>query len=323
MRFVVFGAGAVGGVVGGRLAEHGHDVVLIARGAHYDAIRRKGLVVESPDATVRLDIPVVDRPAAVSWSGADVVLMAMKTQDAKAALDDLVLAAPPQTPLVSLQNGVANEALFLRCFPGVYGICVMCPTSHLTPGVVQAWSSPVAGLLDIGRYPAGVDDTAAKVAAALGESGFQSEARADIMRWKYGKLLMNLANAIEALCGPSARQSLVADAAKREALDCFAAAGIAHVGDEEDRARRKDYLTLRPIGDERRSGGSSWQSLRRHAGTIEADYLNGEIVLLGRQHGIATPANALLQRLAREAAARRDPPGRLPVEELERRLSQV
>ena len=49
MRFVVLGAGAIGGVVGGRLAEHGHDVVLIARGAHYEAIRDNGLRIESPD----------------------------------------------------------------------------------------------------------------------------------------------------------------------------------------------------------------------------------------------------------------------------------
>jgi len=321
MRFVVFGAGAVGGVVGGRLAQHGHDVVLIARWAQHEAIRTNGLVVESPDDTVTLKLPAFDHPARVAWTRDDVVLLAMKTQDTRAALEALALVVPEHTPIVSLQNGVANEGMALRHFPNVYGICVMCPTSYLTPGVVQAWCAPITGLLDIGRYPSGVDDTTHRVASALATSSFQSEQRSDIMRWKYGKLLMNLANTTEALCGPSARKSVVSDAARREAIACFDVAGIAYVGDDEDAARRKDYLKVRPIGWQRRSGGSTWQSLGRHVRTIESDYLNGEIVLLGRLQGIATPANALLQRLAREAAANGSEPGAMSLEELERRYS--
>ncbi len=59
----------------------------------------------------------------------------------------------------------------------------------------------------------------------------------------------------------------------------------------------------------RRGGGSSWQSLERGLGTIETDYLNGEIVLLGRLFGVATPVNALVQRLAGEAARNKAAPG--------------
>src|SRR6188474_1459800 len=103
MRFVVFGAGAVGGVVGGRLAQHGHDVVLIARWAQHEAIRTNGLVVESPDDTVTLKLPAFDHPARVAWTRDDVVLLAMKTQDTRAALEALALVAPEHTPIVSLQ----------------------------------------------------------------------------------------------------------------------------------------------------------------------------------------------------------------------------
>jgi 2-dehydropantoate 2-reductase len=63
-------------------------------------------------------------------------------------------------------------------------------------------------------------------------------------------------------------------------------------------------------------GGSSWQSLTRGTGSIEADYLNGEIALLGREHGIPTPVNETLQRLANRAAADRRPPGSLLPEEI-------
>ena len=100
----------------------------------------------------------------------------------------------------------------------------------------------------------------------------------------------------------------------------LAAAGIDNVSAEEDRARRGDLLRMRPVEGRRREGGSSWQSLARGTGTIEADYLNGEIVLLGRLHGVPTPANALLQRLANQGAAEGRPPGFLTPEDILARL---
>ena len=100
MRFVVLGAGAIGGVVGGRLAQHGHDVVLIARGAHYEAIRDNGLRIESPDEATTLRIPVVDGPSGISWSSDDVLLLATKTQDTEAALDALASVAPRTLPIL-------------------------------------------------------------------------------------------------------------------------------------------------------------------------------------------------------------------------------
>ena len=91
MRFVIVGAGAIGGVVGGRLAQHGHDVVLVARGAHGAAIAADGLLVRSPDDEVRVPVPTVERRATTSSSGTDdVVLLAVKSQDTQAVLDDLV-----------------------------------------------------------------------------------------------------------------------------------------------------------------------------------------------------------------------------------------
>ncbi len=90
---------------------------------------------------------------------------------------------------------------------------------------------------------------------------------------------------------------------------CLDAAGIARVSVEEDQARRGDHISWRPIAGVRRSGGSSWQSLARGTGAIETDYLNGEIVLLGRLHGVPTPANAVLQHLARTLARMNGPPG--------------
>jgi ketopantoate reductase len=91
MRFVIFGAGAVGGVVGARLHQAGCDVTLIARGAHYQSIKRDGLRLETPVERVVLEIPVVDDPAAVDWREDHIVLLAIKSQDTAPALAALAI----------------------------------------------------------------------------------------------------------------------------------------------------------------------------------------------------------------------------------------
>ncbi|MFP4513465.1 MAG: ketopantoate reductase family protein [Acidimicrobiales bacterium] len=304
MRFVMYGAGAVGGVVGGRLAEHGHEVALIARGAHLDAVKANGLRIDSPGGPVTVEVPAVGSPAEVDWRGDEVVMLGMKSQDTVPALRELRDAAPPSIAVVCLQNGVVNEREALRFFEHVYGVTVMAPTGHLEPGVVQAWAHPVAAILDLGRYPSGVDDTARWVADAISSSAMVSESRGDIMAWKHRKLIMNLGNSVQALFGRDEEAAPIGSTARREARTVFEAAGIEVVSGEQDRERRGDILQIGAIGDvESRPGGSTWQSLARGQGSVETDYLNGEIVLLGRLHGVATPCNALLQRWMARAVA--------------------
>ena len=315
MRFVVVGAGAIGGAAGARLFQKGFDVTLVARGAHGEALRSGGLVIEAPDETITLPIPTETNPSRLRWTDDSVVLLAVKGQHTDEALTQLA-AAPPATPVVCMQNGVENERRVLRQFPNTYGMCVMCPATQLRPGVVQVHSAPVTGLLDLGRYPEGLDETGQAIADAIDTTTFQSVARTDIMRWKYRKLLMNLANAVEALCGPEGRFSPLAKEAQREGKAALAAAGIAVASAEEDRERRGDYLQLATTTSGQWRGGSSWQSLARGAGSIEAQYLNGEIVLLGGLHGVPTPVNALLERLAVRAAAEGAAPGAWRIEEL-------
>ena len=319
MRFVVVGAGAIGGAVGGRLFQQGYDVTLVARGEHGRALQ-SGLTLESPTETATLPIPAVSDPGQLpwdEWAEDTVVLLAVKGQHTDHALSQLA-AAPPDTPVVCMQNGVENERRVLRHFANTYAMCVMCPASQLRPGVVQVHSTPVSGMLDLGRYPAGLDARAQEIADAIASTAFQSIARPDIMRWKYRKLLMNLANAVEALCGSDGRFSPLAKAAQREGTDVLAAAGIDVATPEEDRERRADFLRLDRTSSGEWQGGSSWQSLARGAGSIEAEFLNGEIVLLGHLHGVPTPVNALLQRVAVRAAADGASPGSWTVADLSR-----
>jgi len=312
VRFVVYGAGAVGGVIGARLFQAGHEVVLIARGAHYEAIRDNGLRFICHDEDVVLPVPVVGHPRELTFAADDVVLLAMKTQHSADALVDLANAASAAAiSVVCAQNGVENERLALRWFTNVYAMCVMCPTGHLEPGVVEAFASPISGLLDIGRYPAGVDERAGEIAAALETATFRSEPRVDVMRWKYAKLVMNLANAANALCGSSPTMAEISLRARSEAEAVLVAAHIDFVTPDEDNKRRGDLLQTKPYGAGTGRGSSTWQSLRRGAGSVETDYLNGEITMLGRRFGVPTPVNELLQRLCSVHAHLGLPPGSL------------
>lgn len=320
-RDIVIGAGAVGGTIGGCLFQAGHDVVLVARGAHLDALRANGLRLATPIGTQTLHIPAVAGPAELELRGGDVLILSTKGQDTVGVLEqwawqpvrDAGQAAAGLLPVVCAQNGVANEGIALRRFRHVYGMCVWLPATHLQPGVVEAQGIPCAGLLPVGRYPSGTDSFTQRFTDALAASRFLAPASDDVMRWKYGKLLGNLGNAIEALCGPAARDDDDARELRRrarsEGIAVLRVAGIGHAPPEEFDALRGDQVSHGVVDGTTRSGGSSWQSLSRETGTIEADFLNGEIVLMGRIHGVPTPVNETLQRLANQAARARKPPG--------------
>jgi len=329
MRYIIIGAGAVGGTIGGCLFQGGHEVVLVARGAHLDALRRDGLRLATPLGTEVLPIPAVSGPAEVELRRDDVLILTTKTQDADALLAEWAwqpvagdadgAVAAEVVPVACAQNGVASERFALRRFRYVYGIYVRLPATHLEPGTVEAQGAPLAGLLQIGRYPGGTDPMGGRIGEDLTKSRLLTPVTADVMRWKYAKLLDNLNNAIEALCGPEhtgfAAEPRSEDAAelyhrtRAEGIAALRAAGIAHASREEIAEVARDHVRIEQVDGSARSGGSSWQSLSRGTGTIEADFLNGEIVLLGRLYGVPTPVNEALQRLANRAAAEHRAPG--------------
>src|SRR5262249_46170886 len=98
MRYIIIGAGAVGGTIGGSLFQGGHDVVLMARGAHLDALRARGLRLATPFGTHQLDIPAVGGPAELRLQGDDVLILASKTQDAAALLTEWAWQPVPGAP---------------------------------------------------------------------------------------------------------------------------------------------------------------------------------------------------------------------------------
>ncbi len=300
MKYVVYGAGAVGGVIGGHLHLAGLDVTLVARGAHLAAIRRDGLVLDTGDGRHRIDAPATDTAADVDWSSDTVVVLAVKSHQAHDALAALRRHAPDDVAIVCATNGIATETAALRLFARTYAVCVMLPATHLEPGVVVAGCHPTPAILDIGRIPAGTDATTAAVAADLRAAGLASEERPDIMAWKRRKLLMNLGNGIDASFARGGAADDLAERAEAEGERVLAAAGLSFVTAEEDRERRGSILQRRT--DLERRGGSTWQSLSRGTGDSEIDYLAGEIVLLGRLHDVPTPVNEAVVAATRALA---------------------
>ena len=307
MKYVVYGAGAVGGVIGGHLHLAGLPVTLVARGAHLAAIRSGGLVLDAGHGRHRIDAPATDTAAEVDWTDDTVVVLAVKSHQAAVALADLRAHAPADVTVVCATNGIATEAAALRLFARTYAVCVMLPASHLEPGVVVAACHPTPAILDIGRIPSGTDATTAAVSADLRAAGIASEERADILAWKRRKLLMNLGNGVDASFARGEAADELAELAQAEGERVLAASGASLATAEEDRERRGSILTRRP--DLERRGGSTWQSLSRGTGDSEIDYLAGEIVLQGRLLGIPTPVNeaivAATRRLASAGAAPR------------------
>jgi 2-dehydropantoate 2-reductase len=320
VRVVVYGAGAVGSLIGGRLRQAGVDVVLIARAAHAEAIGVHGLTLRTARGSEVVAIDAVTSVAELSPGDDDVVLITAKTQDV-GPIHSQLLAWNSGVPVVCATNGVEHERIALRSFDHVYAMCVQLPAEFEKPGEVTALCAPINAILDIGRYPAGVDETARRLAALIETSPhMSSEADDDVMTKKYGKLLVNLGNAADAACGFGGREARVVSDAINEAKGVLRAAAIRWKQPQEQAARHKARAELMqfdiPDGDTF-LGGSTWQSLAKGATTIETDYFNGEIALLGRLHGVPTPANDFLQRYASRLLRDQRHPGSVTVGELD------
>jgi 2-dehydropantoate 2-reductase len=312
MRYIIYGAGGIGGVVGGRLFAAGHETVLICRGSHLEAIRARGMTLREPAGDRQLPIPVAGHPRELEFREGDVVVLTMKVQDTPAALDDLEAAGGGDLPIVCCQNGVASERMAARRFARVYPMLVSMPATFMEPGIVIGWGTPYAGVMDAGCFPSGVDGLLTQLAADFTESGMLCRPDPAVMRLKYTKLLANLNNGFQAvtmLPRDDAAGRAIMRRVRQEALDCFAAAGVECASQEEYQRNVGRHTNWGEVPGADRTGSSTWQSLSKGSSRLETDYLNGEIVLLGRLHGVPTPYNAAIRRLSQQLAAEGGRPG--------------
>jgi 2-dehydropantoate 2-reductase len=332
-RYLIIGAGAIGGALGAVLTRAGIPTVLIARGRHAETLASTGLTLRTPDGTFHTPVTAVPGAEDLRLTPDDVLVFATKTQQLDVALQQwvdqpvhgpngVVGTAGDLLPVLTALNGVVAEEKALRYFRRVFGVCVWLPAVHLDPGEVIVRSWPVVGQFHIGRWPAslrtqGDAELLPGLAATWTSAGIRVNVVDDVAPWKYNKLLSNLGNAAAALSAGGADIGQVVAAVRGEGEQVLRHAGIEFVSFEVSTAARADGPTPRPVpGSDTGPSNSTWQSLSRNTGNVETDYLNGEIVRIAHRHGITAPNNAALARAARAAVRNGLGPSRYSAAEL-------
>jgi len=346
MRFIIFGTGAVGGTIAARLSVAGFSVVCIARGQHLASMRNSGLTLHTPEQVITVHPDCVEHPRDIKFTQEDIVLLCMKSQHTQLALQDLNAAAGSHIPVVCVQNGVVNERMASELFSRVYACIVVVPALYQQPGVVACHASGRSGILDVGLYSCrhgnhsadtNTDPILDALANALTRAGFGSKATPAIMDWKYAKLTTNLGNIIQAavkrpLTDNESERQLWRDSVRsvskqlhKEAGACYESAGISYLTQKDINARcEEEAVNMRAnIAGIDRIGGSTLQSMLRGTGNIETDYLNGEIVNLGKRYNVRTPANAVMQDIGREIMEKSLDIGHFTIKEIFQRIERA
>src|SRR5262245_2915717 len=334
MRFIIHGAGSIGSLIGGRLAESGAEVVLITRYAHAAAINRGGLLIKSRDGARAVKVlSAVTHPRETTPSLGDVIILTVKSSQTAASVQALRETFPEETPVVCMQNGVRNEETaagrFLRVYGGMLGISA----TLLEPGIVAHTRGE---LLSIGNYPLGCDGTGGQIAALPEKVGFRATTHESIMAVKWTKLILNLNNATLAIIDKHLQLSLVTPAisnfmadVQEEGLRALDVAGISLEDRNNPYDLKKQLAELRGVVEDHekicseanspvefRTYPSTWMDLRLKRGETESGYFNGEIILLGEKYGFPTPYNSTLFNVVETMAAKRAQPGLYTIEEL-------
>lgn len=308
-RLVVVGAGAIGALLAAQWTLAGVPAVLVARGRALDVIARDGVRVRRPDGDDVVRVAVAASVADARPSTGDVVVLAVKSQDAEAALADIAwlpladdAGVVADLTVLTLQNGLAAEDLALRRFRRVVGVSVAVEASHLEPGVVVSPSHPRVGLVWLGAYPVADPAAEERFRRMFEAAGFASWIEPDIAAAKRRKLIGNLHNGVEVFRATPDELETTLHALRAEAAALFAELGLA-VAPPPHGA----HLDIGTVPGHTR-GLSTWQSFARGASS-EGDYLNGEVVWLARRHGRTAPLNEAVQRGLGALAARGGRPG--------------
>ena len=295
MRVAVVGAGAVGCYFGGMLARAGHEVTLIGRPAHVEAIRVSGLRFEALKFDERIRIAASASVEAVR--GAELVLFCVKSTDTDAAAAQMAALLEPDALVVSLQNGVDNsERIQAKISQQVIPAVVYVATEMAGPGHLKHHGR---GDLVIGMLGATQADALTRVKQCFDSAGVQVTLSDNVVGELWAKLVANCAyNAVSAI-SQLPYGVMIRGAGVRELMRDVAEEALAV-------ARASDVLMV-PNMLERVYGiakamptqySSTAQDLARGKPT-EIDHLNGYVVRRGETLGVPTPANRALWALVK------------------------
>lgn len=322
-RYIIIGAGAVGASLAAQFELSSVEYALVGRGAQIRHILEHGLTYRRPSGTRQIRLKAFDTASPPPLRRDDILLLTVKAQDAAEAVADWawrpIEGADGETasrlPIVTFQNGLATESIALRNFVNVYGASILTPARFTETGTVVVGGHPQVAVVTVGLYPQGADDIAARIVADLARSDYIAEASADIRRWKAAKLLHNVRNVLELFDGSSEERAAISDALVEEARKALTAAGYSLASPSERAISIAHWGTAENSGIEP-GQQSTWQSFKRGASS-EVDFLNGEIVVLGRLSGTPTPYNEAAQQLAGLAARQSSFERLLPLERLQ------
>ena len=291
MRIAILGAGGVGGYYGAKLTQAGHDVTLLARGEHLDAIRKNGIVIKDHDSTFTVPVKATDRPD--DLRGADWAMLAVKSYSVAELADVIVMLAKSGTAIVPALNGVTTaENLEAAGVPRaqILGGTTIMNAHKIAAGMIERLSNRER--FAVGELDGTMSERVEAIAAAMRSAGDEAVATREIVLELWQKF--NMLCACAAACG-MARSDLGAirdtelgrlliDRAVREIAAVARALRVPiPATQEEDALARIAALpaTLKP----------SFVLDVERGGPTELDVLSGAVSRFGRQTGVPTPVH--------------------------------
>jgi 2-dehydropantoate 2-reductase len=291
MRIAVVGAGGTGGYFGALLARAGQDVTFIARGAHLQALRERGLTVESRLAgTFMLSVSATEDPSEVG--PVDLILFCVKTYDTYAAAESIRPLIRPETMLLSLHNGIDNEGRIARAAGHSSGIgaAAYVVSAIKGSGVVAQTAGP--GKIVLGELGGGASARTERLRDVLQGAGIVAELHPDIRVVPWQKFLFICAFSSVMAFTRLPIGTVLADPVTHAMFRGTSkeVEAVARVGGTDLPADCVEQALATAAAVEPWGRGSLYGDLaggRR----LELESLNGEVVRRGREHGIETPLN--------------------------------
>jgi 2-dehydropantoate 2-reductase len=324
MNFVVFGAGAVGSTLGGLLALQNLPVLLVCRKSHSQAIEEQnGLRMKSGTGDYFASLKSVEKLKSSSFDNDTCILFTPKSNDTQTCVEQLSKVAPKDTPIVSFQNGVANEDIIADAFTNTYGgVCKM-TCSYLQPGQVTFRK---IGRLVVGKYPKGADAFPKKLSEVLNDAGFSTTVSRSIACDKWLKLAYNLHSTLHAIIekrdhdlpefldlklGLIEEVKKVFRVRKIKAKSCDAQElSLNEMIDELKRPKAPRGAPAVMVNN------STWQNLYLKRKEIENAAFHGPVIEYAREANIPTPYNEVVLEMVIECHKQEQGPEALRAEDV-------
>jgi 2-dehydropantoate 2-reductase len=290
MRVAVLGAGGIGGYYGALLARSGHDVAFIARGAHLEAMQRRGLTLRTAEG--EYTIPVTASGYTASVGTVDLALFSVKSYDTGTAAQALTPLMARDTTVITFQNGLDNgEAIAsVAGSEAVLAGAVYVALQLVGPGVILRTGGE--GNMVFGELSGSLTERVQRIANAFRQSGIPHEVSTDIRRMLWYKFLFITGIGGVTALARSEIGPLLASVAGRSLLHA-ACAEIVAVAQAEGAPLQPTAVDA--VLAQAATLPASWRSSMardlEQRRRLEVDSLSGAVVRRGTKHGIPTPVH--------------------------------